>query len=592
MWLPKVYRRILIWRLRYISNRNFVFILAGIVGAIAGLAAVTLKTSVHWINHLLTGGFQLKTGDSYYVIYPTIGLLITYLIARYIFKEKRGNGVSSIIYAISKGSSRMKRRVMLSRLVTSIFTVGFGGSVGLEAPIVITGSAIGANIGSEAHLHYRQRTLMIGCGAAGAISAIFDSPIAGVIFAIEVILSEVNINKFIPLLIASVSGAIVSLILLQEESLFHFELTEAFAASDVPYYIGLGFFCGLVALYFTRTHYYIDHKMELIDSRIKRVLIAGAGLGVLIYLFPPMYGEGYNSIKTLITDGGASILNRSPFFDQESNPWFIVAFLAALIFIKAIAASLTIGSGGSGGIFAPSLFIGGVSGFLFARVMTLTGLGNVSTTNFALVGMCGVMTGVLHAPLTGIFLIAEITDGYTLFVPLMIVSAIAYITIYYFEPHSVYTKHLIEKGDLIQGNHDRQLLSLLKMKNMIDRDFVTIHHESTLGELVQVVKKCTRNIFPVINSEGNLIGIIYLDDIRQLMFNESKYPLVLVKTFMRPPKEIIQIDDTMLTVMAKFEKSNSWNLPVINDDIYVGFISKSTVFDAYRHRLIKQAKED
>lgn len=592
MWLPKVYRRILVWRLRYISNRNFVLILGGIVGTIAGLAAVILKTSVHWINHFLTGGFHLKTGHFYYVLFPTIGLILTYLVATFLFKEKLGHGVTSVIYAISKGSSRMKRRMMLSRLVTSTLTVGFGGSVGLEAPIVLTGSAIGANVGTEAHLHYRQRTLMIGCGSAGAVSAIFDSPIAGVIFAIEVILTEVNINKFIPLLIASVCGSIVSMLLLQEESLFRFELTDAFIASDVPYYIGLGIFCGIIAVYFTRTHYYLENKIQQIESSWKRILIGGVGLGVLIYLFPPMYGEGYNSIKTLISDGGASILNRSPFFQHESNEWFVVAFLAALIIIKAIASSLTIGSGGSGGVFAPSLFIGGITGFLYARIMSLTGLGTISTTNFALVGMCGIMSGVLHAPLTGIFLIAEITDGYTLFVPLMIVSAIAYSTIYYFEPHSIYTKHLIEKGDLIQGNHDKQLLSLLNIRSMIERDFKTIHPEATLGELVQEVKVSNRNIFPVVNSECNLVGIIYLDDIRQLMFEKSKYGVILVKTIMRPTTEIIKIHDNMLTVMSKFEKSNSWNLPVLNNDTYIGFISKSTIFDAYRHRLIKQAKED
>ena len=592
MWLPKVYRRILVWRLRYISNRNFVLILGGIVGTIAGLAAVILKTSVHWINQFLTGGFHLKTGHFYYVLFPTIGLILTYLVATFLFKEKLGHGVTSVIYAISKGSSRMKRRMMLSRLVTSTLTVGFGGSVGLEAPIVLTGSAIGANVGTEAHLHYRQRTLMIGCGSAGAVSAIFDSPIAGVIFAIEVILTEVNINKFIPLLIASVCGSIVSMLLLQEESLFRFELTDAFIASDVPYYIGLGIFCGIIAVYFTRTHYYLENKIQQIESSWKRILIGGVGLGVLIYLFPPMYGEGYNSIKTLISDGGASILNRSPFFQHESNEWFVVAFLAALIIIKAIASSLTIGSGGSGGVFAPSLFIGGITGFLYARIMSLTGLGTISTTNFALVGMCGIMSGVLHAPLTGIFLIAEITDGYTLFVPLMIVSAIAYSTIYYFEPHSIYTKHLIEKGDLIQGNHDKQLLSLLNIRSMIERDFKTIHPEATLGELVQEVKVSNRNIFPVVNSECNLVGIIYLDDIRQLMFEKSKYGVILVKTIMRPTTEIIKIHDNMLTVMSKFEKSNSWNLPVLNNDTYIGFISKSTIFDAYRHRLIKQAKED
>lgn len=592
MWFRGLYRKILVWRLRYISNRNFVFILSGIVGIVAGLAAVLLKESVHWLNHALTDDSQVVTGNYYYVILPAIGLVLTYITSHFIFKEKLGHGVTSVIYAISKGSSKMRRRMMLSRIITSTLTVGFGGSVGLEAPIVVTGSAIGSNAGREMHLHYRHRTLMIGCGAAAAVSAIFDSPIAGVIFAVEVILSDVKINKFVPLLIASVSGSIVSMSFAGEGALFHFTQVDPFKAMDVPYFIGLGIFCGFFAVYFTRTHYYIENQIQRITNAWAKIALAGIGLGIIVFFFPPIFGEGYITIKKLIADNGQSILNRSLFFDQVENEWFVVAFVASLILVKAVASSVTIGSGGSGGIFAPSLFIGALTGFMFARVTNLLSLGNVSTSNFALVGMCGMMSGVLHAPLTGIFLIAEITEGYTLFVPLMIVSAIAYITVYYFEPHSIYTKHLVESGDLIQDNKDKEVLSLLNIKKMILHDFKTVHPDSSLGELIEVIKGSQRNTFPVVNSECTLEGIITLDDIRHVMFDKNKYAHVLVKTLMHQPKSIIKTNDKMSSVMSKFEKTQEWYLPVTNQDCYIGFISKSNIFNAYRQRLKKQAMED
>ena len=592
MWFRGLYRKILVWRLRYISNRNFVFILSGIVGIVAGLAAVLLKESVHWLNHAVTGDFQVVTGNYYYVILPAIGLILTYITSHFIFKEKLGHGVTSVIYAISKGSSKMRRRMMLSRIITSTLTVGFGGSVGLEAPIVVTGSAIGSNAGREMHLHYRHRTLMIGCGAAAAVSAIFDSPIAGVIFAVEVILSDVKINKFVPLLIASVSGSIISMSFAGKEALFHFTQVDPFKAIDVPYFIGLGIFCGFFAVYFTRTHYYIESQIQQITNAWAKIALGGIGLGIIVFFFPPIFGEGYITIKKLIADNGQSILNRSLFFDQVENEWFVVAFVASLMLIKAVASSITIGSGGSGGIFAPSLFIGALTGFMFARITNLLSIGNVSTSNFALVGMCGMMSGVLHAPLTGIFLIAEITEGYTLFVPLMIVSAIAYITVYYFEPHSIYTKHLVESGDLIQDNKDKEVLSLLNIKKMILHDFKTIHPDSSLGELIEVIKGSQRNTFPVVNSECELEGIITLDDIRHVMFNKEKYAHVLVKTLMHQPKSIIKTNDKMSSVMSKFEKTQEWYLPVTNRDCYIGFISKSNIFNAYRQRLKRQAMED
>lgn len=568
------------------------FILSGIVGIVAGLAAVLLKECVHWLNHLVTNDFQVETGHYYYLALPAIGLVLTYLTSHFIFKEKLGHGVTSVIYAISKGSSKMRRRMMLSRIVTSTLTVGFGGSVGLEAPIVVTGSAIGSNAGRELHLHYRHRTLMIGCGAAAAVSAIFDSPIAGVIFAVEVILSDVKINKFVPLLIASVSGSLVSMGLAGKEALFHFTQVDPFIASDVPYFIGLGIFCGFFAVYFTRTHYYLENQIQQIKNAWGRIAVAGIGLGVIVFFFPPIFGEGYITIKKLIAEDGQSILHRSLFFDQIDNEWFVVAFVASLILVKAVASSITIGSGGSGGIFAPSLFIGALTGFMFARITNLLSLGNVSTSNFALVGMCGMMSGVLHAPLTGIFLIAEITEGYTLFVPLMIVSAIAYITVYYFEPHSIYTKHLVESGDLIQDNKDKEVLSLMKIQKMVLHDFKTVHPDSSLGELIDVIKHSQRNTFPIVNSECILVGIITLDDIRHVMFDKKKYAHVLVKTLMHQPKAIIKTKDSMSSVMSKFEKTQEWYLPVINGETYVGFISKSNIFNAYRQRLKKQAMED
>lgn len=583
------FAQLLVWRLKYISDKNFVLILSAVVGCISGLAAVTLKWAVHEIDHFLSGN------RDYFVqaIYPFFGLLITYLIARFFFQEQLGHGITKILYLISKGSSNIKRRMMVSRMLTSAFTVGFGGSVGLEAPIVVTGSAIGSNVSREMALHYKERTLLIGCGSAAAVAAIFNSPVAGVIFSIEVILSEVNIKKFIPLLIASVCGSFVSLLLLGDEILFSFRLTESFKASEGPWFLGLGIFCGFVALHFTRTTYLVEGLIGKIDNVWNKIALGGVILGLIIFVFPPMYGEGYSTIKLILAGKGDSILENSMFFKHIGKEWTLAIFVLGMIIIKGVASSVTIGSGGSGGVFAPSLFIGGLSGFLFARVINLLGFTEpVSESVFTLVGMCGVMSGVLHAPLTGIFLIAEITGGYALFVPLMLVSAISFITISYFEPHSVYTKHLIEKGDLITDNKDKQLLSLLDVKKLIEKDFSVIHPDSTLQELTDVIKSCSRNIYPVVNNQCELEGIITLDDVREIMFDQSKQEKILVRTIMKIPKERIYPDDNMQEIMKKFEKTGAWNLPVItNEQVYIGFFSKSKIFNAYRSRLIKQHEE-
>ncbi|GAA5032086.1 chloride channel protein [Marivirga lumbricoides] len=581
--------KFLIWRVKHISTKNFVLIISGVIGLIAGVAAVVLKESVHVIQGALTRDFHQNLANYLYLSYPLIGIILTVLLTKYILKEKMGHGITDILYTISKKSSIVKRTKTFSRMLTSALTVGFGGSVGLEAPIVVTGSAIGSNIGRLVHLSYKQRTLLIGCGSAGAISAIFNSPIAGVIFSIEVILSEITISSFIPLLIASVAGALVSLTLLGDDVLFSFTLTEGFAASDTPFYLFLGVFTGLVSLYFTRAVGRVEGLIKNVKGDFNRALVGGVSLGFLIFILPPLYGEGYDTIKNLLQGNAQNLLNNSLFFSEIDSFFFMVLFVAAIILIKPVATALTLGSGGSGGIFAPSLFIGGVTGYLFAYLINLTGIAEpISTSNFTLVGMSGVMSGVLHAPLTAIFLIAEITSGYTLFVPLMIVSAISYSTISYFEKYSLYTKPLIEKGDLIYHDKDRQVLSLIDLKKIVETDLLTIDPNASLGSLVDLVRFSKRNIFPVVNEQQELMGIVTLDDIREIMFDTDSRKNIIVNTLMHSPPTYVSSKESMQSVMIKFEKTGAWNLPVIDEGKYIGFVSKSRIFNAYRKKLIRQ----
>ncbi|MEQ8685612.1 MAG: chloride channel protein [Imperialibacter sp.] len=585
--------KFLIWRLRNISDKNFILILAGIVGAIAGIAAVVLKSSVHFIQRLLERNFYLYDINFSYLVYPLIGIVITLVISKYVLKEKLGHGITHVLYSISKNSSIIKKSKMYSRMITSAITVGFGGSVGLEAPIVVTGSAIGSNIAQLVHLNYKKRTLLIGCGTAGAISAIFNSPVAGVIFAIEVILADVTISLFIPILIASVTGSLVSKTLLGNDILFSFQLKDSFTAADTPYYILLGVACGLVSLYFTRLTYFVEGKLSGINNDFNRALMGGAALALIILILPPIYGEGYETIKSLLNGNEDEVLQRSLFYGLRENGLIIIFFLFAVMLLKPIASATTIGAGGSGGIFAPSLFLGGVTGYFYARTITqVLPFTNLSLSNFTLVGMCGVMSGVLHAPLTAIFLIAEITSGYTLFVPLMLVSAISYSTISYFEKYSIYTKHLVEKGDLIPNDKDRLVLSQILLEKIVETDLLTIHPNATLDDLVKLVRKSRRNIFPVVNDLGELEGIITLDDVREIMFNEEARKSIIVRTWMTPPPAFVSSNEKMQSVMNKFEISQAWNLPVIDDGKYIGFVSKSSIFSAYRSKLIRQNQEE
>lgn len=584
--------KFLIWRLKHISIRNFVLILSGFIGIVSGLAAVILKSTVHGIHHFLTSGFDFKFSQYLYLIYPLIGIFCAFLLGHFIFKEKSGHGITRILFAISKRSSIIKHTKMYSAMFTSAVTVGFGGSVGLESPIVVTGSAIGANIGSAMHLNYKKRSLLIGCGAAGGISAIFDSPIAGVIFSIEIILADITIAAFIPLLIASVGGSLVSLVLLGEDVLFSFKLTDPFEAKDVPFYVVLGVTCGLVSVYFVRINYFLERKLDKIKNGTGKALVGGICLSIMIFIFPPLYGEGYEFIKLLLTGHDFQILEGSLLFNHIENPLFLGLFVLGIILMKPIASVLTIGSGGAGGMFGPSLFLGGMTGYFVCKVLNLLPMQYVlSNPNFTLVGMCGVMSGILGAPLTAIFLIAEVTSGYTLFVPLMLVSAIAYSTFSYFERYSLYSKQLIEKGDLIPHDKDRQVLSLIDLYKIIETDLLTIHPDAKLEDLVKLVRASKRNIFPVVDHNRKLVGVVTLDDIREIMFEEESRRNIMVKSLMHAAPEQVSSTENMQSVMNKFEKTGAWNLPVIDDGKYVGFVSKSRIFNAYRKKLIRQQQE-
>ena len=581
--------KLLVWRLKHISDNNFLLISAGLIGICSGLAAVILKSTVHALIKYLGVGLDLFGFNYLYFVYPLIGIALTVLISKYLFGERLGHGITQILYAISKNSSIIRKTKMYSRMVTSSITVGFGGSVGLESPIVVTGSAIGSNMARLFHLSYKRRTLLIGCGAAGAISAIFNSPVTGVIFAMEVILTEVVISRFIPLLLASVCGQLVSLILLGDDILFSFKLTDSFKASEAGYYLIFAALCGIISLYFTRSMYFFEGAIRKLKNDFGRAAVGGVSLALIILTFPPIYGEGYETIKNLLSGNSENVFHHSFLYWFSDNEASVLIFLVLILLVKPIATALTIGAGGSGGIFAPSLFMGGLTGYVFGSGFNQLFGTNLSTSNFTLVGMCGVMSGVLHAPLTAIFLIAEITSGYVLFVPLMLVSAISYSTISYFEKHSIYTKALIETGDFIPYDKDRIVLSLIDLKKIIEKDLLKIHPESTLDDLVKLVKKSKRNIFPVVNDNVELEGIVTLDDIREMMFDTESRKNIIIKTIMHKPPASVSTQEKMQSVMNKFEVTQAWNLPVIDDGKYIGFISKSRIFNAYRNKLIRQS---
>jgi CIC family chloride channel protein len=571
-------------RHKYINDKNFLIIAAIWVGVLAGFAAVILKTCVHYLQEWLAGGFNIKYENYLYLIYPMAGIFLSVLYVQLLHKRSRfDKGLSSIIYSINKKFSNIEVHKTYSHIITSALTVGFGGSAGLEAPIAVTGSAIGSNTAKNLLMSRADRTLLLASGAAAGISAIFNSPIAGVVFAFEVLLTEVSIPAFIPLLIASATGAVISKIF-SSGQLFHLA-TDSWNIEAIPFYLLLGALCGFQSVYMIRSTLKMEGFLHKRKNPYSKAIWGGIALGVLIFIFPPLYGEGYGISNDLMAGQYDSLFHNSLFFKHKDSTLFVLGFTLAMILVKVFAASITIGSGGNGGIFGPSLFTGSLLGFFFSRMINASGLTSVNEHNFIAVAMGGLISGVLHAPLTGIFLIAEITGGYVLFIPLMIVSAMAYFITRYFEPNSIYTKTLIERG-FITRDKDADLLSQMNVGSVVESDFSVLSPKQKLRELVQVISKSSRNIFPVVDHKNRLIGIITFDDIRDVMFKQALYDTMIIKDVMTVPKVTVGDDERMDTVMKLFEEHEVWYIPVTDAaGNYAGFISKSGVLTQYREQL-------
>lgn len=585
--------RFLVWRAKHLSVRQFVILLSILIGIVSGLAAALLKTFVHQIRHgldTLNGRFAF---DYFYLAFPLIGIVLVVLFVQYLNRNKLGHGIPNMLHTLTRKAGIFERDKMYSHILTSGITVGFGGSVGLEAPIVMTGAAYGSNLAQLFHLDYKRRILLVGCGVAGALSAVFAAPVAAVIFVFEVLLLDIGVSYLIPLLLASVSGMIVGDLLSTAEVIIAYKGEYEFNVREVPLYILLGVITGLFSLLFNKSFFAIEKGFQRFRHRLPKAVTGGLILGLLLFLFPPLYGEGYDVIRALLQDQPQELLSNSILGPLEGHVWFVPLFILAIILFKMIATSVTINSGGNGGVFAPSLFLGGLIGFLFARTVNLAGWPfPLLESSFALVAMAGLMSGMIHAPLTGIFLIAEVTSGYALFVPLMIVSAISYLTTIIFEPHSFNTKKLAERGELINRDKDKLVLRLLEIRRVVEHDLPTIHPQAALGDLVEMVKHAHRNIFPVVDEEQRLRGIVLLDDIREVMFKPELYDTVRVSDLMHAPPGFVDIRDTMDVVMKKFSDTGAWNLPVLRGDQYIGFVSKSKIFSVYRTLLINQTSDE
>ena len=584
------------WRERHISEKHLVLLLSFFVGAFSAAAAAILKSFIRFIQWIVEEQLIGNGNTWWYLITPIIGITLAALFVKYIVRDDISHGITKILYAISQRKSIIKAHNMWSSIIGSGLTIGFGGSVGAEAPIVLTGAAIGSNLAKAFRLDQKTMMLMIGCGAAGAIGGIFKAPIAGLVFTLEVLMMDLTMTSVAPLLISSVTATAISYILTGTDPMFPLDTAEPFMVNRIPWYLVLGVVCGLISLYFTRGMNKLEQWFKhAIRSMWAKLLIGGVVLSVLIYIFPPLYGEGYDVIRQLINGDSMSAIQNSPLEHNEwaarNGHWLLLTYFGFIVLFKIVASVATNGAGGVGGIFAPSLFMGAITGFLTARIMNMSGL-MVPEANFALVGMAGLMSGVMHAPLTGIFLIAELTGGYHLFMPLMIVSVISYLTIMLFEPHSLYAMRLAQKGELLTHNKDRNVLTLLKMDSVLETDFITIFPDMTLGELVKVISESHRNIFPVIDHEGHLKGILLLDEVRNIMFQPRLYKRFTVGQLMTSPAAVLSFDQPMEKVMEVFEDTGAWNLPVVDQDRrYLGFVSKSKIFNSYRHVLVHFSEE-
>ena len=583
-------QRCIKWREANIKEKQFILILSFLVGIFTAFAALILKFFIHQIQNFLTDNFNATEANYLYLVYPVVGIFLAGWFVRNIVKDDISHGVTKILYAISRRQGRIKRHNIWSSTIASAITIGFGGSVGAEAPIVLTGSAIGSNLGSVFKMEHRTLMLLVGCGAAGAIAGIFKAPIAGLVFTLEVLMIDLTMSSLLPLLISAVTAATVSYIITGTEAMFKFHLDQAFELERIPFVILLGIFCGLISLYFTRAMNSVEGVFGKLNNPYKKLAFGGVMLSILIFLFPPLYGEGYDTINLLLNGTSAAewdtVMNNSMFYGYGN---LLLVYLMLIILLKVFASSATNGGGGCGGIFAPSLYLGCIAGFVFSHFSNdFAFSAYLPEKNFALMGMAGVMSGVMHAPLTGVFLIAELTGGYDLFLPLMIVSVSSYLTIIAFEPHSIYSMRLAKKGQLLTHHKDKAVLTLMKMENVVEKDFVVVHPEMDLGELVKAIAASHRNVFPVTDKKtGGLLGIVLLDDIRNIMFRQELYHRFTVNKLMTSAPAKLFDTDGMEQVMQTFDDTKAWNLPVVNEEgKYLGFVSKSKIFNSYRQVLV------
>jgi len=570
---------------KLIRHKQFVLLLSIVVGLTAGLAAVILKTSVHYIEAYVRDQANVDSENFYYLFLPVLGIFITVLFTAYIIKDDISHGVSKVLWALSKGESRMKSHNMYSSLIGCSITSGFGGSVGMEAPILATGAAMGSNIGQWFGQSHRTRMLLIGAGTAGALAAIFKAPIAGMIFAMEVLALDITAASIIPLLTSSVTGALVATFLLGSNVEFYFSIREPVNYTNIPYYIILGILCGLVSVYFLRTNSAIETAVQKIKDRFVRILLGGVAVGVLIFFFPPLYGEGYSAMRMILSGNLHDLSNNSLFYSFGENTWAFVGYLGLILVLKVAATSLTTGAGGIGGAFAPALFMGGITGAAFVKVVNLLGFTTLIPSNFILVGMAGLIAGVISAPLTAIFLIAEITGGYTLFIPLIVTSTLAHLTTRLWEPYSIYTRSLAKAGELITHDRDKTALTLLKVNEVVETQFEKVGPDQTLRQLLAAISKSNRNLYPVVDEENNYLGVIALDDVRQLMFDQSKYDTVILRDVMQKTQTYVTMDENLESAMAKFRKTGWYNMPVLDNGKYVGFVSRANIFINYRNKI-------
>lgn len=576
------------WRRRHLSDRNFVLFISLLVGIFTALAGLLLKWLIEQIEVLLTHEFAATSSNWLYLVYPVVGVWLTMLFIRYIVRDDIGHGVTKILFAIARKQSRIKPHNTWTSIVASAITIGFGGSVGAEAPIVLTGSAIGSNLGKLCRLSNKYMMLLVGCGAAGAVAGIFKAPIAGLVFVLEVLMIDLTMTSLLPLLVTSVTAAGLTFAVSGTNPIFEFHLQDAFTVDRIPAYIALGIVCGLVALYFTRTMSFLENVFRKLQGRYRKFLLGAVMLSLLIYLFPSLYGEGYDLITLLLNGNGQAdwdtAMDRSLFYGSN----YLLVYLFLIVIFKVFASTATNGGGGCGGIFAPSLFLGCVCGFIFCRLWnTYDVLGfDIPERNFAMLGMCGLMSGVMHAPLTGIFLIAELTGGYALFMPLMIVSVGSYLTIKCFEPHSIYAIRLAQRGELLTHHTDRSVLTLMSMDSVIQHYDKVLYSDMNLGDVATQVSNSKNHVFPVVNKQMQFVGAVYLDDIRHLIFRTELHRNFTVSQLMTQPKALLSVNDSMDVVVSVFDKTGAWTLPVVDGEgVFVGFIRKSSVLTVYRQVL-------